>query len=150
MSTAVADTVGFEYVDLNEIDPTIKPLTKDFYNLKILKAELKSTTYKTGDKTGQPLQFVKFTLAIVDHPDFSGRRVFPKPLFEGQSTFKKLRKVMDATGVAQEPGTPLDAWLAVLSEAQPTFKAQVTQVLDRRDPNVLDNDVNWWEVAPAV
>jgi len=148
--STVAEAIGYEYVNLNEVDPTMKPVPKDYYTLKILKAEMKNTTYKTGDKAGQPLAFVKFSLAITDHPEFAGRRIFPKPLFDGNSSYKKLRRLMDATGIPQEAGQPLDAWLAALSEQQPTFKGPVIQVADRRDPSVMDNDVDFWGVAPAI
>lgn len=155
MNTATSESsVGFEYVDLNEIDPTFRPIPGgEFYTFKILKAELRHFAYKEGNQKGVPAgtpdSFVKFNLAVTDHPEFAGRRIFPT-LFSGPSALKKLRRVMDATGIAQEPGTPLDAWLATLSEQQPTLRLKAIERPDRRDPNTIDNDVDWWSAAPVI
>lgn len=154
LNTTLEDSpvVGFEFVDLNEIDPTFKPIDDGIYCLKVLKAELKAYTAKTdtkNQKAGDQGQFVKFQLAVVNDDQYAGRRVFPKPLFPGNRAFRALRKIMDATGIVQEVGMPLADWLNLLSTTQPEFKAKVTQVPDRRNPDVIDNDIDWREVLPV-
>jgi len=160
LSIAATEEVGFEYVDLNEVDPSFKPIPPSIYTLRVLKAERKAFTYKTGDKAGTEGSYVKFQLAITDDPSYSGRRLFPA-LFSNARAFRGLRKLMDATGIQQEPGTTLDVWLAALTEAQPTYKQKVKYAAkynketkqeevvlnDKGEP--ADNDVDWNEIQPA-
>ena len=154
---------GFEYTDLNEVDPSFKPIDADFYNLKILKAELKSFTYKQDSKNhaaGDPGSMLKLQLAVTQHPTYSGRRLF-EGLFFGARELRALRKIQDQTGVAQDPGSPFTDWVAKLNERQPVFKAQVTKgpdvdyrgnarsfEADGTTPAVV-NKVNWKEILPA-
>jgi hypothetical protein len=154
LNTTVAndEPITFQFIDLNEIDPTFKPIDEGIYTLKVLKAELKTYTAKQDtktQKTGDTGQFVKLQLAVVNDDNYAGRRIFPKPLFPGNRTFRALRKIMDATGVMQEVGMPIEDWLNLLSTVQPEFKTKVTQVPDRRNPDVIDNDVDWREVLPV-
>lgn len=155
-----ATATSFDYVDLNQIDPSVKPVDQGVYTLKILKAEKK--TSKAGDK-----EFIKFDLAITNDQNFSGRRLWPT-LFPSDFTFKTLRKLMDVTGVAQDPGTDLGDWLKTLSEVQPEFKTLIRTYEDRKfvkgdkgiptgevrnfkpdsTPEVV-NAINWMEIHPA-
>lgn len=153
----------FDYVDLNDIDPNFSPIPEEMYTLKILKAEKKDFNYKQGAKAGQAGQMLKFHLAVADHPEHSGRRLFPS-LFPSNFTFRALRRLADATGIQQEPGTGIEQWLADLSEVQPMFKAKVTfltkrvknadgtwstEVVLNDAGNPSDNDVDWSEIQPA-
>jgi len=163
-ATEVSNTPeGFSYVDLNEVDPSFKPLPTDFYSLKILKAELKSFNYKkttANHIAGDPGEFVKFQLAVTDHPEYSGRRIF-ESLFFGRRELRGLRLLMDATGVVQSPGSPMEEWLKSLSEVQPVFRTKVECKPDINkdgtprsiDPKTgLPQDINvvkWTEVIPA-
>ncbi len=154
---------GFDYVDLNEVDPSFKPLPSDFYTLKILKEELKGFNYKkTTDShtAGDPGEYVKFQLAVTTHPEYSGRRLF-ESLFFGRRELRGLRLLMDATGINQVPGSPITDWLKQLSEVQPEFRTKVECKPDvNRDGTVrsvdpktgLPQDINvvkWTEVIPA-
>lgn len=161
-----ASPEGFEYTDLNEVDPNFKAIDQDFYNLKILKAELKEYTRKKDTKyhkAGEIDKYVKFTLAVTAHPNYSGRRLF-ESLFFGGSATRTLRKIQDFTGVQQVPGSPLADWLVLLSETQPVFKTQVLKIEDREGFNhdgpvknfetdgvtpAKVNVVNWKEVVAA-
>jgi hypothetical protein len=171
LNTATAEVVnvnaqpeGFSYVDLNDVDPTFKPVPTDFYTLKVLKAELKTFKYKqTTDRhnAGDEGEFVKFQLAITNHPEYAGRPLF-EALFPGRRELRALRLLMDATGVIQTPGSPIDEWLKSLSEIQPEFRCKVesTPDVDRKgnvrsiDPKTgKPQDVNvvkWTEIVPAV
>jgi hypothetical protein len=156
----MAEVETFDYVDLNEVDPTFKAVDPDFYTLKVIKAELVEKEYKEGNKkgvpAGTPMQYVKFRLAVQDSDKFRGRQIFPKPLFPNGYTMRALRLVMDATGIQQTAGQALKDWLGDLSLQQPEFRAFVNQVADSRgnlDANgnpVMDNDVDWRQVQPAV
>ena len=154
---------GFDYVDLNEVDPTIKPVPTDVYTLKVLKAELKKSAYKQTTQyhnAGDPMSFLKFSLAITNHLEYAGRRLWPT-VFYGRSELRGMRLLMDATGVTQNPGSPIEEWLKTLSEAQPEFKTKVNCVPDvdkKGNVRSIDaktgkpQDVNvvvWTEVAPV-
>ena len=147
---------GFSYVDLNEVDPNIKPLPTDFYQLKVLKAEVKEFKYKNATKGGkQPGdigEYIKFQLAVTNNDTYAGRRLFPT-LFFGARELRTLRKLMDATGVIQAPATPIAGWLAQLAEIQPEFKVQVLLV-DGKDAGpdgkpIPENQINWREILPV-
>jgi len=152
----------FAYVDLNEVDPNFKAIDADVYDVQILKAELKTFEYKTTTErhaAGDPGQFVKFTLSITNHPTYSGRRLF-ESLFEGGPTMRFLRKIMDATGVPQQPGAPIDEWLNDLTEIKPIVRVPVEKVPDvdrngtarstKPDGSPEDkNVVRWANVGPA-
>jgi hypothetical protein len=166
-NTATVEVVnqpeGFSYVDLNEVDPSFKPLPTDFYTLKVLRAELKSFAYKQTTKShnaGDTGEYIKFQLAVTNHPEFAGRRLF-ESVFFGRRELRGMRLLMDATGVSQVPGTAIDEWLKSLTEIQPEFKVKVDCVPDlNRDGSVRSVDpktgkpqdinvVKWTEVIPV-
>jgi hypothetical protein len=146
----------FDYVDLNQIDPTFSPLPEDMYKVRIVKAEKRELVYKTGARAGQTGQVINLQLAVVDHPSYSGRRLF-EGFFPNNFSFRVLRRLADITGIQQEPGTVLDTWLTAMTEAQPTVKLRVGYKKDR-DGNVIidetsgkprDNAVDWREMQPG-
>ena len=147
---------SFRYTDLNEIDPSNQALPEDVYTVKVLSAQYVEGIGKTS---GQPYEMVKFFLAITDHENYSGRRLW-ESFFPGNYGAKAMRRIADATGLMQEPGTSLIDWLAVLTEKQPTFKipVQVVEDLDKDGKaRSLDikgnpakiNKLNWFNVQPA-
>lgn len=153
---ATNDVTSFDYTDLNEVDPNFQPIpAPEYYNLRIMKAERRTFTYKTGAKQGQDGDLISLTVAVVDHPEYSGRRLFGS-LFPSNFSLRALRRIADATGIQQEPKAPIDTWLAALAENQPVVKVQVTYRKDREGNVVLnsagnpaENDINWMEVQPV-
>ena len=147
---------SWQYVDLNEIDPNVQPLPEGVYTLKVLRAEHKEGIGKTS---GKAYEQVKFALAVTDHEDYSGRRLW-EAFFPGNYGAKAMRRIADATGIMQEPGTTLIDWLVVLSEKQPTFKVPISQVEDldkdgkarsfdvKGNPAKV-NKINWFAVQPV-
>ena len=151
----MSEVLGFDYVDLNEVDPNFTAMPEDMYTLRILKAEKIDFQYKTGAKIGQDGERISLQLAVVEHPELSGRRLF-ESLFPSNFVYRVLRRIADATGVQQEPGSPLTTWLGTLSELQPTFKVKVGFKTDRAGVVLMtpagkpqDNAVDWREVQPA-
>jgi len=112
---------SFDYVNLAEIDPNQELLPANMYTLKILKAELKSGVSKA---TNEPYTNASFTFAVQDDPTYSGRRLW-ESFWPNSFGLKALRRIMDATGIQQAPGQPLEEWLKDLSIQQPTFKVPV-------------------------
>ncbi len=154
VTTTTPERPGWEYSDLNEIDPTFKAVPADYYDLRVVKAAMVPFVYKPGNKAGVAEgtvdKYVKITLVITNHPEHAGRRIFPKPLFSGASSLKKLRRLADAAIFPQQPGQPLDTWLTELAQGQPVVRMKVIEVPDRQDPTATDNDVDWWSVQPIM
>ena len=118
-------------VNIQDIDPNFTLLDgPEVYTLRITKGEKKSYIAKKTTATqeaGQEVPFVQLTLTVVDHPNFTGRKLW-EPLFPGDFGFKTARRIGEATGVMQTGDT--DAWLAELTNVQPTIKVLVEQVPD--------------------
>lgn len=148
---------AFDYVQLSEVDPTFKPIPANAYTLKIMKAEKKEFTYKqtrpkAGITAGDIGQYVKFQLAVVDDPNFAGRRLF-ETLFFGARELRILRRLADAIGVPQDAGVAFDDWLKKLSEEQPEFKTKVTEVEETNHATgqlEAVNKVDWNTLYPAA
>ena len=117
-------------VNIQDIDPNFTLLEPEVYSLRITKGEKKSYIAKKTTATqeaGQEVPFVQLTLTVVDHPNFTGRKLW-EPLFPGDFGFKTARRIGEATGVMQTGDT--DAWLAELTSVQPVIKVLVEQVPD--------------------
>lgn len=159
MSEATA-AVGCDYQDLNEIDPNYSTLPQDVYTLKVLNAEIKPIKYQRGAKAGTEGEVIKFQFAVTQHPTLSGRQIYVS-FFPSEFVFKGLRRIMDATGVRQSPGSPLSEWLTALKEAGSTFKGLVIEkpdvdfktgearALDNKGNPVNKNELNLKEISPA-
>ena len=164
MSEAYMGAEAFEFVNLNEIDPSQKGLPEGVYTFQIVKAAFVRKE-ATNDKPAYAV--VKLQFAVVDHPDLAGRRMFGD-FYMNDFNLKNLRRIMDATGVAQEPGEALPAWVERLGQVQPTFKIPVqekaaTEYLGKgadgkaiRAPKLkedgspeMESVLNYWRVMPA-
>lgn len=143
----VMDVVGFEHVDLMDIDPTVKKIEPGFYNLQVLSAKIENIVYKTGDRAGQEGQMIKLRLAVVDSQDYSGRNLF-ETLWPGNFCFKALRRLSDATGV---PPSSVPEFIENLNTVKPRFRTKI-DIKDRqvRGEMQADNVVNWFEVQAAA
>jgi hypothetical protein len=118
-SVAENETLSFEYVNLNDVDPSFQPLDAEVYDLRITKAELKP--YKDR-KTDEEKKRIAFTFVVTDHPKFSGRKLW-ESFFPNNFAFGTLRRIMDATGITQTGS--LEDWLTELSTVQPTIRVKV-------------------------
>lgn len=118
-------STDFEYLNLADVNPEILPIPEGEYTFRIISAERPTFTYKQdqpdkGITAGDESSYIKFGLAIVDDPEWAGRRVY-QSLFPDKNTPRYLRLVMDATGVPQESGMTLNDWLTALVAARATF-----------------------------
>lgn len=147
---------SFDYVDLNEVDPRMERLPEGTYTLQILSAELQSGESRS---TGKPWQCVLMRFAVAGEGKFVGRRLTER-FFTSEFSLKALRRIMDATGIRQEPGQPISEWLRELSIQQPLIKVQVG-LEEERDPITKEprldykgdvakrNVISWYNVFPA-
>lgn len=156
----MAENSSFEYVFLGDVDLTFKAIPKDVYTLQVSGAAIKDITYGKGEKKGTTGQVAKLQLTVVDHPEYSGRRLF-ETVFPDDNGFRNLRRLQDSTGVVQAQNEPLPVWLERLNEVKPTFKVSVDQVqakdfttklprVDEAGAPVMENRVIWKEAVPAV
>jgi hypothetical protein len=140
----------FEYINLNEVDPTIKPVPDGNYTLRIVKADVKEGVGKTS---GKPYRRFEVAAQIVNNASFGGRQIYDG-LFVSNAASKEaryLRKVMDATGVVQEEGQPLEDWFTGLATTKPEFNAIVkTRSYIRGDGTTGEsNAIDFNSVQPA-
>lgn len=156
----MSEVVSFDHVDLTSIDPSFQAVDQKVYTLQVSKAEHR--TYENDKGSGE---FVSLTFTIVDDEQYSGRKIF-ETLFPNKFSLIALRKLMDATGIAQESGEGLIDWLGRLAAEKPLVKYLVEKVPDvyrdgtpnpktaKLDENgnpvaVPKNQINWREVQPA-
>lgn len=128
--------LDFRYAELRDVDPNFTLLDgPEFYNFRITKAELKSYQVKAESaavrdgkaNAGDDASFINFTLTVVEHPKFTGRKIF-EAIFPSDFSLKILKRIEQATGVEQTAS--MEDWLAQLTSIQPTVKVLVEQVPD--------------------
>lgn len=128
--------LDFRYADLKDVDPNFTLLDgPEFYNFRITKAELKSYVVKAesaavrdGKATaGDEGHYINFALTVVEHPKFTGRKIF-ETIFPSDFSLKILKRIEQATGVEQTAS--MENWLVQLTTIQPTIKVLVEQVPD--------------------
>ncbi len=138
---------NFEYVNLNDVDPVMKPVPQGPYKLRIVKTEVTKGVQKK-DPTKSWRRF-GLAVSIVDNPVHGGRQVYDG-LFDGQKERRYLRKIMDATGVASTEGEDVEAWFARLPEGAPEFQAIVKETFYVKDgQTVPKNEIDFGSVTVA-
>lgn len=139
-STNTTQFEGFEYLDLNTVDPT-NSVPQAVYTLKVGGAEMLPHTNGANSKTpGKETTKIVLKFTITDG-ELAGRRL-SQTIWESSFGAVQLRKLADAVGVAQEPGEALASWLNRLVDIAPDFKALVKK--DDRG-----NDVDFRTAAVA-
>lgn len=123
----VAQVVDFENLNLNDIDPTFKPVEEGPYVLKLLGLAWKESTGKKETNQGTVYVSLNGKFGITNHPKHSGRKLYHNFFLSNSYELKALRRIMDATGVAQNPGETLKGWAERISVESPMFKVPVKQ-----------------------
>jgi hypothetical protein len=148
----------FDYAYLGDVDLTFKPIPTNNYLLQVLGAGLKTVTFKRDTPEENEGQIVKLQFAVVDDPEYAGRRLF-ETVFPGSGGLRNLRRLMDATGVAQEETETIGGWLERLQDIKPFFNVLVQQKqsvrskvpqTDEHGNPVMENTVVWKEATPAT
>ncbi len=141
--TTIATTeeafVGFEYLDLNEVDAS-NNVPDGFYTVKIRGAQMLPHIGGPNSKNpGVETTKIQLKLVVLDG-QYAGRTI-PSTIWQSPFAKVSLRKIMDATGVAQQPGEAFVSWLNRLVDVEPDFKVRV-KVGDR------GNDVDYRTAVP--
>jgi hypothetical protein len=142
--------VDFEYLKLDEVNPEVPPIPPGDYNLRVVGAERKTFEYKkdrpeAGVAAGDVGSYIKLTVAIVDDPDQTGRRIYAS-LFPSEKAARALRILQDATGIPQAGS--LDEWLNSLVTERASFAAPVFTGSDREGK--LTNEVRFTAAKPSA
>lgn len=111
----------FEYVNLNEIEPTAPLVPQGSYKLRLVGAEVQDGASEKG-----PWRRYKVQVQVLDHPTQAGRRVYDS-FFQSPSKLRYLRKLMDATGIAQPAGVDVVEWFSGLPAQNPEFNAVIKE-----------------------
>ena len=149
--------MSFSRTNLNEVDPNYTTVPEGTYNMRVVKADL--IPYVKPD--GSDAERISLSLTIFDHPEYSGQRIW-ETIWEGSFGLRTMRKLMDASGIAQFSDEVLPSWLERLVVEKAEFKALVQDIEDlTRDgvPNPRTvrpdgsankkNTVDWRTIAPA-
>lgn len=146
-------TIDFNYVNLNDIDPEMKPVPEGPYTLRLLKS---TVVEGIGKNSGKPYKRYEVATQIQNDAKFSGRQVYAS-MFLGQKELRFLRKLMDATGIVKPEDQTLDDWFSGLAAEKPDFKALVkteeykTQMVDEQGQPVMKtkNTIDFGSVTVA-
>ena len=141
-ATQTGQVVPFDHINLNEVDPQAQaPANGVPFTFLITEAGVKDV--KTEKYDGKAID-LKFT--ITGSEQYTGRsfysRLFPDKEGGKNATKRRLRILMDSTGIPQD-GT-MDEFLASLVANRAIFNAP----LEQRD-GVGKQEVNLWKVSPA-
>lgn len=145
MSTETAQAMGFDHINLNEVDPQGMrvPLGVPI-NFVVSEAAKKDYSNEKGSGS-----YVSFKFTVTDSPEFSGRS-FYKSIFEDKeggknSSARQLRILMDATGI-QQTGDFAE-WLTDLTTQKATLSAPLEERVQK--DGKTRTEPNLWKVAPA-
>lgn len=148
----------FDYAYLGDVDLTFKPIPTNNYLLQLLGAGLKAVMFKRDTPEEYEGQIVKLQFAVMDDAEFAGRQLF-ETVFPGSGGLRNLRRLMDATGVAQEETETIASWLERLQDIKPSFNILVQQrqakrnsvlQVDEAGNPVMENTLVWKEATPAT
>lgn len=149
---------AFEYTPLADVDPSFSAVPQDVYTMEVVEGKKRTWTYKQDTKTakaGDPGASYAIDFLIVDHDKFAGRRIFAS-YFGNDFTARGFRRLMDASGHAQQPGQSVTEWLESFKGLSPRIKIKtLVELKDDRKKVGADgqpekvNEVNMKEVIPA-
>ncbi len=133
-------TSPFEHINLNEVDPqAAQPPNGVPMTFAITEAAIKDIA--TEKYQGQAIDF-RFTVTNSD--TYSGRsfysRLFPDKEGGKNATARRLRNLMDSTGIPQTGELP--EFLSDLVSQKAMFSAPLTQQEGRKQ------EVNMWKISP--
>ena len=116
----MAEFNEFVDVDINDVDPDLKPVPEEFYTLRLAYARLKSWSSDKGSG-----KMINLMFAIVGGVH-NGRAVFETE-FPGSPFNRHCAKLLQVTGHPFDGSQPLLEWLADLAGLEPaaTFQGRV-------------------------
>lgn len=135
----------FEHIQLQDIDPTFKPVDAGMYTLQVNSIKGRQVEIKNGKNAGKTATVLKGSFTIVGDPNFSGRKLWHDFWSTNRTSLVELRKVMDATGVEQQQGETLSEYGTRFGELNPPaeFKVYVAVEPDYRDASVNVNVIKF-------
>ena len=141
----------FEYFNLNDVDPTFHPIPKGVYAYRVAKLEYRTVTPKSGKNAGVEVPIVSGSFSVINHDEFSGRRIRHTFWITNPYDQKSLRRFADAIGIMQEPGEPLQAYIERLNSQNPALEFRTfTDVKPGQDGGEGDNEMKWNQVLPIA
>lgn len=142
----------FEHVNLNQVDPNASSVPDGPYTFQVAGVYPKTYIAKSGENAGQEGKYLSVRFAITGDERYTGRSCF-ETFFPNKGSAIMFRKIMDATGIAQADGQPIEDWLKDLQSQGATFNSSLItkDELDKRDGTTRKvQHVNLWEVMPAT
>lgn len=121
----------FDYIQLQDIDPTFKPVDAGMYTLQVNSIKAQVVEPKTGKSAGTTKLLLKGSFTIVNDPNFSGRKLWHTFWMDNQFNKVELRKLMDATGEEQGQGQPITEWATKFGELNPPAEIKVYVAVEK-------------------
>lgn len=140
--------LNFDHINLNEVDPNASSVPDGPYTFQVAGVYPKTYIGKSGDNLGKEGSYVSVRFAIVGTDKYAGRSTF-ESFFPNKGTAIMFRKIMDATGVAQKPGQPVEDWLKELQTSGASFSSSLVtkdEIDKRSNTNRKVQHLNLWEV----
>ena len=148
------EVFDYEHFNLNEIDPEFHPVEKGLYSLRVSKLAFKTVVPKAGKRVDMETPLVQASFAIINHDQFSGRRVNQTFWMLNPFDQKALKRLQNAVGIPQEQGESFKDYIERLSAVTPApeFRAYVDTVAKGVDEATgkpqEDNVIKWNNVLP--
>lgn len=126
MSVSENPGVEFDHINLNTIDPGFKPVDENVYNFEVnsIKPQYVKINKPDSPYVGKEVLVLKGSFTIVDDPQYSGRKVWYDFWTTNRYNLLEMRKLQDATGVAQPEGQTLSEWASGFGTLNPPAKFQ--------------------------
>lgn len=133
-----------------DVDPSAKALDQGVRALRLVKIDGALIEVKSGKNAGKETFKIDASFTVINDDNYAGRRLWHSFWLSNPYNQKELRKLADSTGVVQEAGEPLAAWLAKLTEFQPEFKTFVgVEEYDKGDGSKgQKNVINFFQATP--
>lgn len=145
--------LNFDHVNLNTVDPNASSVPDGPYTFQVAGIYPKEyAVKKDGVPTNETGKYLSVRFAITNNDRYAGRSCF-ETFFPNKGSQIQFRKIMDATGVIQEDGQPIEDWLKALQTSGATFGSALLtkEEKDNRTGGMVKRQhVNLWNVEPAT
>lgn len=153
--TSVQDVQGlidaFEHQSIADYNPDFKPVPEDVYTLKLVgeiytREGVSEKADDNGNIVRKPWFRKSMRVAIVDHPQFSGRSVFVGGF--PNEFLKFAKKVQDATGFVQDHNESVSEYMQKIAGTDEKFQGKIVEITNYKgDP---DNELIVSSISKAA
>ena|ERR1700722_17350939 len=147
---------SFEHFNLNEVDPTFKPIDPKIYGLRVNKFEYKIVQPKSGKRVGEDTPLVNANFTVINDDTFSGRRLRHTFWMLNPYDQKAVRRLAENTGLMQEADEPFEEYCKRFASQNPPVEFRTYVGLkelpgkNEKGESQYDNEIKWNQVFPIA